>query len=440
MYINNLIQMCPKTEGDIFSSKPIQNTIENSTTVEYRPVSTGLDECLEFLIPESPDYIDTTLMKLYIKVKILDSTGAIVKNPWAGTPKAREGTHVAPCNNFLGSLFSNVQIFLNHKCISSPGNQYFYRSYIEKLCNYSSESKKTHLAAAMYYDDEFDKFDNFENKGSLARMARMGKSGSLEMIGYLHTDLSSLNKLMLNNVNIRLKLYRNKPSFSLMTSAEAVGEYKINITDAVLLVRKVKINPSVALANEIFLKKSNARYNIERVEIKSFVIPEGTSSRVLDNCFISQMPKRILMMSVEEEAEFNYLKNPYYFKNFGLSYAHLTGDVFASIQPIITNYGDNEYMQAYTAFNESINTFFHDNSVGITPEMFKESTNIIGWDLTPDLSASQPHASIPKSGVLRLELKYVKPLPSTIKVMLYAEYESFINIDSQRNIYTDYAC
>lgn len=444
MYINNVIKLHNKTEADLFSSKPMQNSIESSTTIEYRPVSTGLDDLIEFVIPEGPHYVDLSLMKLHIKVKIRDSTGAVVKHEFeapvgTATVGARKGVHVSPINNFMSSLFNNVQIFLNHKCITPPGGNYHFRSYIEKLTNYGKESKKTHLTSAMYYEDKYDEFDNFENEGSLARMARIGKNGSIEMQGYLHTDISSSNKLMLNNINIRLKLYRNKPSFSLMTNKDPAGEYRIEITDAVLLVRKVQVNPNVAISNETFLRTTNARYCIERVEIKTFTIPSGTVNKTLDNCFISQMPKRLLMMSVEEGSEFSYRKNPYKFHHNNLSLVLLSGDNFTNLRPIKTNYDNEEFMEAYTSFNEAINTYFHDNSAGITPEAFKHSSCIVGYDLTPDLSASQDHISIQKSGVLRLELNYSKPLPKSIKVILYAEFENFINIDYLRNVYTDYA-
>ena len=51
---------------------------------------------------------------------------------------------VAPVNNFLHSLFNQVDVFFNEKAVSPPSNSYAYRAYIETLLNYSNEAKKSH--------------------------------------------------------------------------------------------------------------------------------------------------------------------------------------------------------------------------------------------------------------------------------------------------------
>lgn len=446
MYIEEAASTFPKSEADLFSVKPMQNNIESSQIVEYRPISTGLDDCIEFVIPEGPEYIDLSLTKIHLKVKILDNLGNPVKNEWIPadaaekTPKSRKGIHIAPGNNFLGSLFNQVLLFFNHKCITSPGSNHAYRSYIEKLLNYDSSSKQTHLQSSLFIEDSTGQMDVFDNRGAVRRMARMGTNGNIELIGYLHTDLSNMNKLLLNNVNLRIKLYRNKPSFSLFANAVVNPEYKINITEATLLVRKVRMDPNMIKLNEIWLRSNNAKYCIERNEIKSFTIPAGTVNHVLDNCFISQMPKRVFMFAIAEEDEFNYRRSPYKFQHFDLKRVLLSGDNYSNLRPVRMNIAEMEYIEAFDNFHDALNTYFQDTSVAITPEQFMSGAFILGWDLTADLSASQDYVSMPKSGTLRLELEYAKALPSNIKLMLYAEYNSFISIDSARNVYTDYAC
>lgn len=439
MFINNVNSVFTKTETDIFSGKSLQNSVESSTIVEYRPVSAGTDDLLEFFIAPGPDYIDTSLIQLQLKVRIVDDKGVAVKNAMNTAKTAKEGVWVCPVNNFADSLFSNIAVYLNHKIISTPSNCYMYRGYIEKLCNYGREAKTTHLEASMYIEDEFGKFDDFDNKGSLKRLERMHE-GCLEMISYLHTDLSSLDKLLLNNVSLRFKLYRNRPSFSLMTHAAPTSEYKIEILDAVLLVRKVKLSPAVAMAHEIVLKRDNARYCIERVEIKTFTLPAATNSKTLENIFMGQLPKRVLMFQVVEDAMFNLRKNPNSFGNHNLTYVKLSGDSHPNLKAIKTRYDREEYMEAYTNFNAALNLHFQDTGINIDPYKYKTNACIYAFDLTPDGAASQSHLSIPKSGTLRLELNYKEALEKGLIIILYAEYENYINIDAAREIFTDYAC
>ena len=76
---------------------------------------------------------------------------------------------------------------------------------------------------------------------------------------------------MLNEVNTKIKLIRRKDVFCLLG---AVG-HMIKIVSAVLLVRKVKLSPSVFLAHAKALERSNAKYPIRRVMYKTFTVPAG---------------------------------------------------------------------------------------------------------------------------------------------------------------------
>ena len=56
--------------------------------------------------------------------------------------KIEDTALVAPVNNYLHSLFNEVDVFSNQKAVSPPSNAYAYRTYIETLFNYCIEAKK----------------------------------------------------------------------------------------------------------------------------------------------------------------------------------------------------------------------------------------------------------------------------------------------------------
>ena len=64
---------------------------------------------------------------------------------------------------------------------------------------------------------------------------------------------------------------------------------------------------------------------------------------------------------------------------------------------------------------------------------------MIVYDLTPDLAASEGHASTPTNGDIRIDLKFAKALPEAITCLLYLEYESSVCIDLARNVSTDFS-
>jgi hypothetical protein len=68
---------------------------------------------------------------------------------------------------------------------------------------------------------------------------------------------------MLNEVGCKIKLIRSKDAFWLTATGDQT--YKLRITGAVLLIRKVKISPSVYLAHAKALENGMARYPLRRV-------------------------------------------------------------------------------------------------------------------------------------------------------------------------------
>ena len=68
-------------------------------------------------------------------------------------------TSVAPVNNFLHSLFKQVDVYLNGKQVTPAMGTYPYRSYIETLLNYDVSAKKSQLSSALYFKDTAGQMD-----------------------------------------------------------------------------------------------------------------------------------------------------------------------------------------------------------------------------------------------------------------------------------------
>lgn len=278
-FLNNMKTFALKTELDLFTTKPVQNCVEFGSYQENRPVSVLDSESpIEFVISESSDYIDLSLTQIHLRLKILHEDGTALS----------ETDPVAPVNNFLHSLFDHVAIVLNGKTITQPSNLYNFRAYIETLLNYSEEAKKGHLASGLFCKDVAGQFDDVTSAGFVARKAYM-KNGLVELTGYIHSELMSQDKFLINFVPIQFKFYRSKPSFCLMTTeADQNNGYKIVIQDAILLVRKVKINPSIMIAHDKALLRSNVKMPINRIDVKSISISKDTQAKSLDNIYIGK--------------------------------------------------------------------------------------------------------------------------------------------------------
>jgi hypothetical protein len=62
---------------------------------------------------------------------------------------------------------------------------------------------------------------------------------------------------------------------------------------------------------------------------------------------------------------------------------------------------------------------------------------LYAFDLTPDMD-SEDHYALIKQGNMRLEVEFASPLPTSINILVYAEFDSVIEITADRNIQFDY--
>ena len=304
---------CAKSELDLFSLPPTQTSIESGIFVEYHPISSLTDGApIEFEVSSSgDDYMDFANSYLYIRVKIMRSNG---NNLVADDS-------VGPVNNFLHSLFSQVDVSLNGTLITNSTNTYPYCANIETSLSYGPPAKKSHLTASLYYKDDAGKMDKADpnadeiadlNKGLMKRAAFTSRSNEVDMVGRIHSDIFFQERYMLNEVNTRIKLTRSKDEFCLMAKGEQT--YKVQLTAAALFVRKVKISPSVYLAHAKTLESGMAKYPIKRVICKTFTIPTGYLDVSHEKLFTGQLPTRLIIGCVDNTA-FNgdVSKNPFNF-------------------------------------------------------------------------------------------------------------------------------
>ena len=127
---------------------------------------------------------------------------------------------------------------------------------------------------AMFYKDTPGKMavvdpvadDGDANMGLKARYTFTKQSNTVDMVEPIHSDIFLQDRLILNGVNLRLKLNRAKNSFCLVSSVPGAN-FKVVITEAILYIRKVKASSSITLGHSAALKQSPAKYPIRRVDM-----------------------------------------------------------------------------------------------------------------------------------------------------------------------------
>jgi hypothetical protein len=278
-----------------------------------------------------------------------------------------------------------------------------------------------------------------DNAGLVSRSGFFRNSRVVDMLDKLHIDLCFQERFIPADVGFRIRLVRNKDAFCLMSN-NVNATYKIQIVDCKLYVRKVRLSPSVFVAHAKALEIGNAKYPVNRVVCKTFTVPQGNLDFSQENLFSGVLPTRLVVGLVDNDAyNGTFPKNPYNFKNYNMTQLKLYLDgQQQNFNPIDMDFENNQYIRGFLSIYQGSGKLGKDEGIDINRDDFSRGFTLVAWDLTPDL-AEHDHLNLTKEGTVRLDAKFRVALPNTINVIVYAEFESIIEIDRNKNILCDYS-
>ena len=438
-----------KSEVQLFSTPPVQSSIQDGKWVSYTPIN-SLDRCtyLEFnVLGEGSDYIDLNSTFLKLVVKIVDTRPN--KNVLDGH------CQVAGTNNWLHSIFSSVAVSLNDTPITPANTNYPYRAYMETMLSYGGEAKKTYLQAEGFFKDTSAHMedlktddDDYPNKGYKQRRELSARSREVELKGRLHLDLFQQNRLMLNGVKVGVKLYRSSDAFCLMgaqADAASVNDwekatYGLQILEAELEVRKVSLTPALALHHVQQLTTQTAKYPIRRVFAKSFNISAGRKNHSERGIFTGQLPSRVTIGAVDNEAYNGVInKNPFNFQHFTCDSVSLTVDgkpIPAS--PMKFDFANGKHIDGFLGLFINTGQYGSDEGNMVGRDDYGKGYTMYCFNLNPDLDTEGEHSSSLNHGDVDITMTFNNAIGQTITVIALAEFDNTIEIDRFRQITMDY--
>ena len=247
---------CLKPELDLFSNPPTQTSVKEGQDIEYHPF-TALEKSgpIKFFIDGTGDeYLDLYHTHLYVEAKVVCADGSPID----------DDADVAPVNLTLHSLFSQVDVSLNDRLVTSSKATYPYHAYLETLLSYGQEAKATQLSCEQWYKDtsgHMDATQGTDNKGFAKWKFKSRNSGIIDMCGKLHIDMMFGECYVLNGVNTMIQLVRSSDASVLMADGSNPN-YKMILTEAILTVRKVTLSDTMKEVHIRGLGMHNAKYPI----------------------------------------------------------------------------------------------------------------------------------------------------------------------------------
>ncbi|XP_050791558.1 uncharacterized protein F54H12.2-like [Gopherus flavomarginatus] len=367
---------CTKSELDLFQIAPTQTSIEKSIYIEVPPLSAVTESApIDFFIAGNGiDYMDLNNTLLYLCCKIVKGDGT----------ELAANAEVGLVNYPVASIFSQLDVTLGHRLVSQSNNCYPYKAFIESVLNYSDDTLVTQFSAGLFYKDtagQHEKTELYgENLGFVKRAKLTAQSRMVELLGHLHSDLFFQEKLLLNGVDVKIKLTRSKDAFCLMGSA-AEG-FKLRIVSASLFVKK------------------------------GFVDNDAFSG--------------------------SYTKNLFHFKHYDINFVALYVDgEQVPTKPLQPDFEAGRCMREYMNLVQTAGKHMKDRSLLIDREEFAQGYTLFAFDLSPDQECAD-HYSLIKTGNLRAEIRFGKALTITVNMIVYGSFDNVIEINQRRNVLFDY--
>jgi hypothetical protein len=411
--------LCEDTSFDLFSRPPTEGAIQEINDEEIAPLTalTSTSGSVEFSVSgDGEAYIDLSDLRLHIRVKVenADGTTAIADN------------EVELINLWPQALFRQCDLFLNGVLVTTSSSMYPYTAFMSSLLSYPDAVKKHSMKVLEHLDGWKVKTAKKENEAMIR----------------LHLPLCNQPRLIPNGVELKIRLLRSPHEFIFKRTAAADKTYKISLEKCSLFVRRITPTPTLLLEHSELASKMNMVYPVERLFPRFFTLTQGTREFDLNNISQGQLPSRVIVGLVRSSAfSGSFTTDPFKFEPFGLNHISLqsNGRAYPSV-PLTAEFSKDFCRRAYYTLLDSLQgPCLDDYSIGLSLEDFKTKSCFFAFTLQKALNG--PSASLPRreSGYLNAKLRFEDDLTENINAIFLLEYHNFIEIDSGRNVYLDYA-
>lgn len=400
--------------------KPVVNIQDNDAKIDFR------------IVGNTAQYLDLHDHFCYFRLKVVKFDGHDMP----------AGADVSTVNLFMHSLFSQCEVSINNQTVSNSNNCYMYKAYLETMLSYGTDYLKSQATCALFYEDTQGGVTDKTNEGYAKRAKFIAQSKPVELIDKLKFDLANQHRYILNDTTVTISLTKAPEIFSLCYNrnadlkVEPILNPKVKFLDASLFVRKHVLYPSIVLSHQKLLSSGqNALYPFKKSDVKFFAIPQSSQTFVEENIFLSTLPSRIVLCMVASNGFVgDYTKNPYIFKHFDISYISLSvNNVPIPIKGLNLDFSTNTYLIPYYLLYCSMGISGHDQGLLIDRETFGSQHTFFAFDICHE-AGSDSTLTLDKTGSVRVELQFSKPLPEAVNLLVYSENQKVLEIDAFRQL------
>lgn len=309
-----------------------------------------------------------------------------------------------------------------------------YHDYFSKILSFDSNCISTFLDLQGLSPDSGANFEKLEESTEFKNRRKLTLNSKIhEFIGRLNVDVFNMQRFLCNNVDVRIVLTLENPSFYIMEKGQ---QSILKIHEAYLGVTCYTVNPSILLNHHQLLQKGGRMVlPYRRVNLKSFTIPPNIQSTTFDNVFVGQVPSTIVIGIVPNQAfSGNREKNPYNLNHHNVnSVGVYLNNQCVTGSPITTDYASNQFSRAYMQLFAGIGKFYSDNSISITMSRFKTGFCLLPFSISPMQADSECFNAV-SDGIIKVEIKFGIIPSAALTVLVWAEFNGILYINKNYEV------
>lgn len=436
---------CLRSELELFSIPSFQSQLTSWKYIDFFPV-TSLDRSgpLEFVVQgNSSHYLDLNESLFLFECCISNGDGSAIEKTTTATDAHFKNQFVAPINSFHSSHFKSIEIYLNGVLISQTDNLYAYKAFFQKLLGYDLQTKESVLELGQFYNDSGTlnaiaatelALASSRNKGLTKRYAISANSATFSSLGKIHSELFLQPKFIPAKHEIRIKLHRSDPAFSLIAKDDL--KYSVDIKKAILRIKQYEVPPHVLEPHTILLeKKHKMKFPVKHVEMKYFTKSSDRSDLSEQNIVNGILPHRVIVGLVDSAAFNGTIQtNPLNFQHFDLSSIVLReSGVPIPYEEISVDFANNLYQEGFFSLYQTAGKSWDaPNNLGLRYDQYKTGYALYGFNLSN--TADHNCLDLIRTGKLSLNIKLSTASTTSITIIVYLEYNKVVEIDKDGNV------
>ena len=212
-------------------------------------------------------------------------------------------------------------------------------------------------------------------------------------------------------------------------------EPRIQFVSAKLLVRRVKVEPSVLMGHQLGLNTRNAIYPIRKTKLVTYLLSPGILSFNKDQIFGDNRLPKFVLIAFQNNSKYSgsYSEDCATYNHCNISSLSLSKN--SDFREVYTqDFSENNYVTTYvSSIIRNMGHLDKNLNNGINMKSFKEKFPFFTFVLSPDFDIGQ--TQLPGQGNLKVDVKFNTIFDKSVTMLVYGVFDDEIQINKNRTVF-----